>query len=247
MDRNEFLQALPVSRISLRLISATLEICTDDIDDIHVMVAGDDHAVNALRIVSSADHLTIEQPAAALAKSAASSIWMQLTLRLPRSWKGSIEARTVTGRINARGLSGADLSLDTVSGRIVGTALSFITVSARSVTGEVKLSGMSCDKCSLSSTSGSVTAQETSLRSCTANTVTGVIALALTEPFDEINMNSVAGDLCIDAPIDACDALLRSVSGRMRTSGVSIIEGTARVRATTVSSDLDISRSDLVE
>ncbi len=245
MNRNEFYPALPVTRVTLRLIGATLEICTDEIDDIHVLIAGDDNAVSALRIQTVGDQLMVEQPAASLAKSAATSTWLQVTLRLPCSWKGSIDARSVSGWINARGLAGADLSLDSVSGMVSGTDLTFITINARTITGDVKLSGLRCEKCSLGSTSGNLAAQGAAFRTAGASTVTGRITLALAEPFEDMSLNAVSGDLRVEAPITECDALLRSVSGRIRTRDVSITEDAPRIRATTVSSDLDIIRNDL--
>ena len=165
---------------------------------------------------------------------------MQIAIRLPRTWKGAIEARTVSGWMTVRSVAGTDLSLDTVSGLIMATDLDFITLSARSVTGEIKLSAVSCERCSLFSTSGSLTAMRTSLHSGSASTVTGLITLDLIAPFEELTLNSVTGDLCVDAPVLECDAVLRSVSGRIHTGGISIVEGAAKLRATTVSSDLDM-------
>lgn len=241
MNRNEFFQALPVTRVILRLTNAALEICTDDIEDVHVMASGGKTEIDALRITAAADTLTVEQPVSALAKSAAvSGSWLQLTLRLPRNWKGAIDARTVTGWMNIRSLTGSDLSLDTVSGQIMATELDFITLSAHAVTGDVKFNEVRSDKCSLFSTSGSLTAMRTALSKGSANTVTGLITLDLVEPFEELTLNSVTGDICVDAPITECDATLRSISGRIRTSGVSIVEGGRKLRATTVSSDLDL-------
>lgn len=242
MNRNEFFQALPITRLTLRLTSAALEICTDDIEDIHVMVSGGASDVETLRIAASADALTIEQPVTALPKTAtAAGRWLQITIRLPRSWKGAIEARTVSGWMNVRSFAGTDLSLDTVSGTIMANDLNFMTLSARTVTGDVKLNQIICDKCSLFSTSGSLSASAMQLRSASANTVTGAVSLALLAPFEELTLASVTGDLCVDAPIILCDAVLRSVSGHIHTEGVSIVEGGPRVRATTVSSNLNIS------
>ena len=241
MNRNEFFQALTVTKLTLRLTSAALEICTDDIDDIHVMISGGKTDVEALRVSASANTLQVEQPVAAMAKSAAASgSWLQLSVRLPRTWKGAVEARTVTGWMNIRNISGADLSLDTVSGMVMVSDVSFLTASVRAVTGDIKLQQADCSKCSLFSTSGSLTAMRTALQKGSANTVTGLITLDLVTPFEELTLNSVTGDLCVDAPIEICDAVLRSVSGRIRTSGVSIVEGAPKLRATTVSSDLDV-------
>lgn len=241
MNRNEFFHALNVTKLILRLTSASLEVCTDDIDDIHLMISGAKGDVDALRITESAGSLMLEQPVSALAKSAtAANSWMQIAIRLPRTWKGSIEARTITGWMTIRAIAGTDLSLDTVSGLVMGTGLDFITVTARSVTGDIKLTGVNCDRCSMLSTSGSLTAMRTTLNTGSASTVTGLVALDLIAPFEELTLNSVTGDLCVDAPITECDAALRSVSGRLRTGGISIAEGAAKLRATTVSSDLDM-------
>ena len=239
MNRNEFFQALPLTKLILRLTGATLEICTDDIEDIHVMVSGGKAEAEALRIQTSADALTVEQPVSVLAKSAAGS-WLQVAIRLPRSWKGMIDARTVSGWMNLRGVSGTDLTVDTVSGMVLLSDVSFLTMSVRAVTGDVKLNQVNCSKFSLFSTSGDLTCMHTALNAGSASTVTGLISLNLVAPFEELTLNSVTGDICVDAPISTCDASLRSVSGRIHTTGVSIVEGAAKLRATTVSSSLDM-------
>ena len=205
------------------------------------MISGGKTDVESLRIAASADTLTVDQPVSALAKSAAASgSWLQLAIRLPRTWKGAIEARTISGWMNIRAVAGTDLTLDTVSGTIMATDVNFLALSARSVTGDMKLTQVSTGKCCLFSTSGSLTAMRTALKTGSASTVTGLITLDLVTPFEELALNSVTGDLCVDAPITECDAMLRSVSGRIRTSGVSIAEGAGKLRATTVSSDLDL-------
>ena len=248
MNRNEFFPALPVTRLCARLTSATLEVCTDDIDDIHVMVSGADADVAALRTAVSGGALTVEQPASSLAKAAVGSGWLQITLRLPRSWKGSLEARTVTGWMNVRGLTGTDLSLDSVGGMLMGTDLSFMTALARTVTGDMKLVGVNCERCTLASTSGEISLLASQMQSVSASSVTGGVNLDLVAPFEELTLNTVTGDLIVGAPIDECDAVLRSVSGRLRTSGVSNVEGAiSRVKAISVSSDLDISNNNLNE
>lgn len=242
MNRNEFFQTLPITSLQFRLTGAMIEICTDDIDDIHVMVSGANADVEALRIEETQGALTLEQPMTALAKSAAAdSNWMQIAIRLPRSWKGAISGRTVSGWITLRGLTGTDLSVDSVNGLITGQGLDFITVRTHSVNGDIKLSDLHCDHCGLFSTTGVMTVQHTSLHRCTVNTVSGLVTLEFTEPFEELTLNSVSGGLYVDAPITECDAVLRSMSGRIRTGGVSIKEGAPKLRANTVSGNLDIS------
>lgn len=247
MNRNEFLEALPLTRVSLKLIGAALEICTDDIDDIHVMASGSDKDTESLRITVNADQLVVEQPASTLAKNPINKTWLQVTLRLPRTWKGRIEARTVSGWITARGLTGSDLSLESVSGIVSAGDLDFITVSAKAVTGDVRISGMCCEKCSLASTSGDISAQAAALRQCSLMSVSGDAALSLYAPFEEITATTVTGDVIIEAPVDVCDATLRSVSGRIQSSGVIIGEDGPKVRVTSVTGGLDLSCPEAAE
>lgn len=247
MNRNEFFEALPITRIALKLIGATLEICTDDIEDVHVMVSGADRDASSLRVALQGDQLIVEQPATSLAKNPVGTSWLQVTLRLPLTWKGRIDGRTVSGWVNARSLTGADLALESVSGMITASDLDFITLSLRSVTGDVKLVNAACEKCTLASTSGDVSALAVGLRSCAVTNITGNAMLSLTCPFEEITATSVTGDVAIEAPVEVCDAVLRSVAGRIRTSGVSILEGAAKVRVNTVSGGLDITRVEIGE
>ena len=246
MNRNEFLEAYPITRLSLRLTGGTLEICTDAIDDVHVMVSGADKDVEALRIEVKGDQLVVEQPAASLARNPVGSSWLQVTIRLPQSWKGRIDARTVTGWISARCLVGTDFTLESVSGLITANMLQFRTVVIRTVTGDIRLHDMVCeDKCTLGSTSGTISVQTSCLAACSLNTITGGATLSLLAPFREISAASVIGDLAIDAPIAACTAAVRSVSGKTTTSGVSILEDAeAAVHFTSVSGNLDISSTD---
>lgn len=241
MNRNEFFEALPISRVTAKLIGGTLEVCTDEIDDIHVMVSGADRDVNGLRIVLTGDQLLVEQPAMSLAKNPVATSWLQVTLRLPLNWKGRIDGRTVSGLINARTLTGTDLTLESVSGMITAHDLSFITACLRSVTGDVKVTCLGCDKCTLGTTSGDISALGSILNSCTIASITGNASLALQSPFTEISATTVSGDVAIDAPISECNAVLRSVSGRIRTSGISILDtAEAKVHVTSVSGGLDL-------
>lgn len=245
MNRNEFLEALPLSRIVLKLTHATLEMCTDDIEDIHVMVSGADGDVKALRIAVSGNQLLVEQPAVSLQKNPIANSWLQVTIRLPMTWKGRIEGRTITGWINARNLNGTDLTLETVSGLLNATAMFFQAAAFRSVTGDIRINGLCCDKVTLHTTSGVISVQDASIACGSLGSITSSAALSLRSPFDSITASSVIGDLAIDAPIDACCAVLRSVSGRISTSGVSILEDAPiTVHFSTVSGSLDLTRTE---
>ena len=70
-------------------------------------------------------------------------------------------------------------------------------------------------------------------------TVTGNMSLQ-----GQIDASSdvVAGGISLEIPGAQCDAILRSVSGRLLTDGVSIVDGAPSVRVTTASGNLTIRR-----
>ena len=236
MSRNESFPALSVARISAHLTGAAVEICPDDIDDVHVMVSGD--APDTLQISFSAGTLRITQRTTAPARARHPGGWTQLTLRVPRAWKGSIDARTRSGRINLRQLSGADLSLRTVSGLVMGSELHFITVRAASLTGAVKLTGLHCERCRLLSASGEMSILGGVLHQGSAFTATGGVSLTLLDAFDALQLASVTGKLDVRAPIQTCDAGLRSITGRIHAEGMAIGDAPHSIRATTVTGPL---------
>lgn len=240
MNRNEFFQALSLTKLHLRLTHAALEICTDDIEDIHVMVSGSKADAEALHIAAAADTLRVEQPLSLRKKASAAGSWLQIVIRLPRSWKGAVNARTISGWMNIRSLAGTDLALSTITGTILATDLNFMTAAVRTVTGDVKLCQVICDRCSLFSAAGSLSALDVQLKKARAATLTGTVTLALPAPFEALALASLTGDLCVDAPIILCDGALRSASGRIRAEGVSIVDSGPRVRGLTLTSDLDI-------
>lgn len=243
MDRNEFLEPLPLTRIVLKLTSASLTLRTDDIDDIHVMVSGADADVNTLRIAVSGNQLLVEQPALSLQKNPIGASWLQVTIRLPLDWKGRIDGRTVSGWINAHSLNGSDLTLDSVSGLISADALTFTDITLRTVVGDIRAADVTCVHATLATTSGAIGVRGASIGQCALTSITGAMTLAFRTPFDSLTATSVTGDLAIDAPITRCGVTHRSVTGRVTAGSIAIEDGaTPTVHFNTVAGNLDISQ-----
>ena len=248
MNRNEFLEALPLSHITLRLTNATLEICSDVVDDINVIVSGSDKEVQTLSITVFNNQLRVEQPAVSRQKTPIAQSWLQVTIRLPQSWKGQIEAHTVSGWITIRGASGTDLTLESVSGVIKASYLLFLTAVMRTVTGDVRISDMVCSKVSLGSTSGAIVVANSSMDQCALTSITGNADIGLRSPFRSIRANSVTGDLTLSAPVGQCRVSHRCISGHINTSDISIVEqGDVSVTFNTVAGDLNMTRTSLPE
>ncbi len=226
MDRNETFPALPVSSLRVQTAWASVDIRTEDVEEIQLLVSGSEQDVKALRISLKGSELTIEQPRFGLPPKVTSPQWMQLTLRLPRTWKGSMAASTISAPLTIRGLSGSDLALESVSGRIEARELSFITAKVRTVSGPVAVEAMDA-------------------MTCKAHTVSGDVSLALLASLQRVEAASVAGNIALAIPLATADAALRSVSGQLRTENVSIGSGAPVIRVTTVSGCLDIRQNNL--
>ncbi len=244
MNRNEAFPAILVSTLAVRLSWASLDIMVEDVEQIQVYVSGADNDVKDLRMVCEDNRLTVEQPSYGInLRNLGAERWMQIMIRLPRSWKGAVDASTISAPLNARGLTGTDLVLDTLSGDLVASDMQSITTALHTVSGDVKAEGLQGEKLSLRTVSGDVTARACSFDQVKLNTVSGQMNVDLSRPFDRLDGLTVSGGLRIFAPMDKVDAALRSVSGRLLTRGVSIQPGAAEARVTSVSGDLEINCS----
>lgn len=244
MNRNESFPAIIVSTLAVHLAWASLDIVVEDVDQIQVLVSGADNDVKDLRMVCEENRLTVEQPSYGInIKNLGTERWMQIMIRLPRSWKGAVDASTISAPLKARGLTGTDLSLDTVSGELTAADLQSMTTALHSVSGNVKAENLFGEKLSLRTVSGDVTARACSFDTYRVNTVSGQADLDMTRPFERLDGLTVSGSLRLFTPMDQVDAALRSVSGRLRTRGVSIQPDAPAARVSSVSGDLEINCS----
>lgn len=244
MNRNESYPAAQVTNLAVHLAWATLEMLVDDIEEMQVLVSGDDNDVNDLKIESKDGRLLVEQPTYGLTIKLNTERWMQLCVRIPRTWKGAVEANTIAGMLNARGLTGTDLTLDTVSGDLRAMNLSGIAVNLKTISGDIKAGGLDCEKLAVRTVSGSVSIQSSAGMSVKLSGVSGDQALELIRPFERVEATTVSGDVKLYVPMDKADVALRAVTGRVRTSGVSLLEGAPAVRVTSVSGNLEINRTE---
>lgn len=218
MNRNEFLEALPLSHLILKLTSASLDIATDDmIEYISVLISGTDGEVNAMKLSSSGNHLLIEQPAISRRRKPAARGWLQVTIRIPASWKGRYDVRTFSGAVTASGLCGTDLTLQTVSGRICASMMHFSNAVIRAGSGNVLLSDVCFENAELHSASGTITAQDCSIAQCSLTSNSGHTTLGFRTPFSGVQARCISGALDIAAPITDCSIQSHTSSGRIST------------------------------
>ena len=224
------------------LTGALLELYADDTQEIQVMASGDDHDMKAVSLAQNGDTLTLEQSAAALSPLPLSARWLQVTVRIPRAWKGRVEIRTTSGSVHVRGLQVSDLSVESLSGFVMLSDLSSLSLKVKNGSGDIAGSDLSGQDCSLFTTTGMLCLERLAFLNISLSSVSRGAMLSFAEMFSTFKGGSVAGGISLEIPGAQCDAILRSVSGRLLTDGVSIVNGAPSVRVTTASGNLTIRR-----
>lgn len=244
MNRNEQFPGILVSSLAVHLAWASLDVMVEDVEQIQLHISGDDHDVQNLRISCQENRLTVEQPALGVSlKSLGTQRWMQVMIRLPRSWKGAVELSTISAPMSVHGLTGTDFTLRTVSGDIQAGGLQSMTAALRSIIGSIKAEEIFGEKLYLRTVSGDITVRACGYDSYRIHTLSGQADLDMVQPFEKLKGISVSGNMRLFAPMDCINASLRSFSGRLLTQGVSIQPGAPEARVSSANGNLEINCS----
>lgn len=245
MNRNESFPIADVTELALHMAWASVDVTVDDVSEIQVMVSGNEADVTDLKMTCEDGRLLLEQPTYGLSIKLNTERWMQVLIRIPPQWKGALDVNTISAPLKVRGVAGTDLQLDAVSGDIRADGLTGITIALRSVSGTVNANGLAAEKLSLRSVSGDITVDNADARRYKLNTVSGETSIDMIAPFDRLDGVTVSGSVRVYTPVFEADAVLRSVNGRLRTSGVSIVEKAPLIHVKSVSGDLEINHQDI--
>lgn len=240
MEKNFSFEKDSVNELYCRLTWAQLELVVDDVQEIQVLAAGDDQSVADMRIEERNGRMVVEQPPLVFSLNFITHKWAQVCIRVPRDWRGAVDAHTVSGLLNSRGVKGTEVTLDTVSGGLRAMAVAAEGLTLRSVSGDVKGGDLRGERISLRTVSGDARLQSIAFDQVRVSGVSGDMWLEFRAPFSRVDANTVSGDLELHVPVESLDASLKAVSGRIHTSGVVLKEGGSIVRLSSVSGDLNI-------
>lgn len=242
VERNLHFDRTGLTALVVRLGWAQLEIFVDDVEKIQVMSAGDEGSVTDLRIEVRENELLVEQPQYGLSLNLMESKWMQVCIRVPRAWDKEMRIQTIGGLLSARGLRGSHLLLDTVSGDLRGVRLAADSIALKTISGDVRGEELEAKTLSVRSVSGSLVLDGISVDFLKGSSVSGEQTYNHTREFQQIEVNAVSGDVIITSPAQQINTAMRSVSGRMRAEGVTLVEqeGAPKVRFTGISADLKL-------
>ena len=227
MERNIRYPGDQVQGLRVRLAWAHLDILSDEIEEVQILVAGDDATVEELIVGLEDGVLTVEQPQFGLSlNSLHASQWLQVCLRLPRTLSGLLEAGTISGALCARTLSAAVLSLETVSGALHVQRLNVREeLTLRTVSGAIAGSALHAPKAYVRTISGVIRANGLDLPRLRASTVSGKVSLQFDTPIEALELQSISGSLEVVQPSDAVRVGLHSLAGKLTLQGVQPLEG----------------------
>lgn len=241
MNRNEVFSSLGVASICVKLVWARLEVMTDDTQDVQLLISGSDEDVNRLKVSYVNGVMSVEQPVYRLPPHLMSSHWMDIVLRLPKSWKGEARFSAATsGSVNVRGFVGTDLSVSTVLGDITASHLNAMTCVLQTVEGKLSATDVQCDQLQLRAVCSNVKLESGSFSQGRISNVTGEINLSLDQPFDWLEANTISGSIWLDAPLSDINVRHKTVSGHLRVAGAEITESGVPITVSSVSGDLEI-------
>ena len=239
MSRSEVFSPLDVTTLTVKLTWANLEIASGNGKELQVMISGDDNAVESIHVSCTGGKLTIDQ-ANPVSTGIIAPHWMEVLLRVPADWKGAIDLSTVQGRLNARGLTGSDINLDTVTGDLRAEALQGITVTLNTVSGRLTAEDIRCDQLTLRTVTGDTATSGLNMLKGSVHGVNTDWHLGFSAAFDSLDAATVTGNVFVDAPILDAFVRYRTVSGRLRTWGVSLQDSGTPITMTSVSGNLEI-------
>lgn len=242
MERNMSFDGGSLNGVAVRLAWAQLEIFADDVDKIQVMAAGDDGSVNDLRIDEKEGWLVVEQPQYGLSLNLMESRWLQICVRMPRAWDKAIACNTISGLLSARGLRAEALTLETVSGDLRARHLEAPQFTLKTVSGDIRGEELTAAHLNVRSVSGDTALEALNVETLKCNSVSGEQEYNMSASFQLVEVTAVSGNVIVTAPVQAMNASLRSISGRVRTEGIAITDQAEApsVRVTGVSADLKL-------
>ena len=241
MERSIRIEPRNIKRIDTRLSGAQLEMYGDDIDDIQIMIAGDEASIKDLKIDNADGKLNIVQPQYARALNIAERCWLQICIRIPKSLTFDISMNTVSGLINARKINGNNLTLDTISGDIRIHDLTSDAIVCKSVSGNISGESVKANKLTVRSVSGDVSFNAVEADTIKGNSVNGKMQFYGKKAWMTMEITTVTGNLNITAPMKQVKVSLRTLSGHIRTEGVDLVEegiDIPQIHINTVSADV---------
>ena len=220
MERNKTFDPSGIREIAVRLAWAQAEVFADDVDRLQLLVSGDDNSVTDLKIEERDGRLLVEQPQYGISLNLVDSHWMQLCVRIPRSFQGALSISTTTGLISLHTMRAKSVQMETVTGDMRAVRVEADELVFRAIGGDINASELRADALSVWSVNADVSLKNAVADAVKCTTVAGKQLIELDAPFQRLNLTSVSGDIQIAAPVQTARVQLRAVAGEVKMDGV---------------------------
>ena len=117
MNRSESYASLETHTIAMDMVRSTIDVYSYDTENIQLLISGDDESVSLLHLEWLNGKLMLSMPMRDRVPNLIAPAWMQIVLRLPRTWKGAMTLKSQSGNISVNGYTGTDFTF-TISGSI---------------------------------------------------------------------------------------------------------------------------------
>lgn len=220
MNRNEVFRPDEITGMDIRLAWATLEISADDAGEIQVIISGTDAEVEDMQVEAADGRLRIEQPSYGLTPRIDLVRWMQVYVRIPRAWRGQLDASTISGPLRVTGAEGSDLSLSTVSGGLRASGLKAIDMKLHTVTGFILCQDLECEKLGMRTISGTAQLDGVAGARAKVGSVSGDCQITFVRPVKSLDGAFVSGDVCVRLPRMEARLNMRGMASRISVENI---------------------------
>jgi len=239
MGKNIAYPTALVGEIQVRVGWGQVELCSADIQEAQVALAGDDRSVREMIIRHEGDKLSVEQPQYVLLPHFDSK-WMQIQVRVPRDWCGNVVLITVSGAISVRKITGKEVHLDTASGTLRAENIRCNVFEMNAVSGALQSTRVVCDKLRVRNVSSAINLSEMDANTVKVTSISGQVTMDFARPFSSLDLQGATGDTQVHLPGGRAEIAFRSVSGKLAAEGFEGGEGAPSVRATTITGSLSL-------
>ena len=243
MNKFAHYPALDVQSVSLHMGLADLILETGEVDTVQLLLSGDDDTVTGVHHELTDGTLHVDLPVRERVPNLIGMQWLQIVVRFPVAWRGSLTVHTTSGNISITGITGTDFRIESVSGNIKLANTHGMQVSLQSLSGPLLAEDLHADDFRLLGISGVIRLTGLEARHVHFSTVSANAECVFSTPFERFDGNSVSGSLRILTPMKSANAVLKTISGRILTNHFSIRESGPDLRFTTVTGNLEIEGS----
>lgn len=229
-----------VEEVIVHLAWGQLTVVRESVEKLQVIATGDEATVKELRIQTEDEKLLVEQPQYGLSMSINSSKWLEVVIRVPKEWKIDLDAQTISGGMNVRGIVGEDMNFESISGNIIVGDIKSEKTYIRTISGDVRGEKLTGEKMTVRTGNGTILLEQLTFDKVSGFSVSGKMTISCQEPFKEMEYNTAAGDISLYVPAKELDISYKSLRGNLRTEGIEDKKEGAEVKITTATGDASI-------